>query len=64
MGIVHLNTHSTPPWVQGPEAECGGVAEVQLLFAVDVDKSWRGRWAHHYQGGMEVGALTPVGEGL
>ena len=55
MGIVHLNRDatllvSTLPWVPGPEAECGGVAEVQLLFAVDVDKSWRGRWAHRYQG--------------
>ena len=56
MGIVHLNRDttllvSTLPWVPGPEAECGGVAEVQLLFSVDVEKSWRGRRAHHYQGG-------------
>lgn len=56
MGIVHLNRDatllvSTLPWVPGQEAECGGVAEVQLLFAVDVGKSWGGRRAHHYQGG-------------
>ena len=56
MSIVHLNRDttllvSTLPWVPGPEAECGGVAEVQLLFIVDVGKSWRGRWAHHYHWG-------------